>query len=175
MKNINWDRVEEVQEFEKVPPGGYICGITAVKDEPEKEYLIIEYDIAEGKFKGYYKQLYDSKGFWGGSFLKSYKEKAQPFFKAFITALEKSNKDFKFNNDETKLKGKFIGLVLAEEEYKANNGEIKKRLYVAQIHSTEKIKNGEFTVPALKRLNVKNTDIFDNFAQSDDEKLPWEE
>ena len=41
MKKINWKNVEEAKEFEKLPAGGYICGITAVEDVPEKEYLRI--------------------------------------------------------------------------------------------------------------------------------------
>ena len=66
MKNIDWQNVEEVKEYVRVAPGGYVCVITAVEDVPDKEYLRIEYDIAEGENKGYYKALYDSKGVLGG-------------------------------------------------------------------------------------------------------------
>lgn len=176
MKQINWDNVEEVKEFEKVTAGGYICGITAVNDEPDKEYLKVEYDIADGKFKGYYKALYEAKGFWGGSFIRSYKEKALPFFKGFITAVENSNKGFKFDNDETKLKGKYIGLVLGEEEYIGNSNEVKTRLYVANIHSIDKIRKNEYSVPTLKKIVVPEEAMFnaDSYAANSD-SLPWEE
>ena len=151
MKAIDLSNVEEAKEFTRPEPGGYICGITSVEDVPEKEYLRIEYDIAEGDYKNFWRSLYESKSFWGGSFIKSYKEKALPFFKAFITAVEKSNRGFKWANDETALKRKLVGLVLGEEEYQANDGTIKTRLYVDQIHSVEKIKAGEFKIPDLKR------------------------
>lgn len=152
MRPIDLSKVEEAKDFERVTPGGYVCGITNAKDVPEQEYLLIEYDIAEGNLKNYYRQLNDAKGFWGGKFVKSYREKALPFFKGFITAVENSNSGYKWNYDETTLKRKLIGLVFAEEEYKKNDGTIGKRLYVSSVHSVDKIRSGDFTVPPLKKL-----------------------
>ena len=154
MKQIDLSKVEEAKEFERVVPGGYVCGITNVKDVSEKEYLLIEYDIAEGPKKNYYRQLFEAKNFWGASFVKSYKEKALPFFKGFITAIENSNAGYHWDSDETKLKRKLVGLVLGEEEYKKNDGTIGKRLYVDQIHSVDKIRSCDYEIPALKRLNA---------------------
>ncbi len=172
MRNIDWNNVEEAKEFEKVTPGGYVCGITAVENVENKEYLRIEYDIAEGEKKNYYRELYKSKGFWGASFIKSYKETALPFFKAFKTAVENSNKGYTFNNDEKTLVRKLVGLVLAEEEYKANDGKIKTRLYVDQVHSIDKIRSGDFTVPELKKLDVKDSPTTPTFDMSGFEDIP---
>lgn len=160
MKNVNWANVEGAKEFKRVVTGGYVCNIVKVEDFEDKEYLKVYYDIAEGDFKGYYKQLYDAKQFWGGMFFKSYKETALPFFKGFLTAIEKSNSGFAANNfdgDITKLKGKKIGLVLGEEEYISNTNEIKTRLYVAQVHSVDKIKANDFKVPDLKQVERPET------------------
>lgn len=153
MKILNLDNVQEAEEFEKVVPGGYVCGITSVEDVPSKEYLRIEYDIAEGKLKNYYRNLYNNKGFWGGSTIKSYKDKALSYFKGFITSVEESNPGYKWDNDESKLIRKLVGFVLGEEEYEARDGSIKTRLYVARITSADKIRKGDYTVPALKKLN----------------------
>ena len=90
------------------------------------------------------------RGFWGASFIKSYKEKAKPFFKAFKTAVEESNKGYIFNNDENTFKNKLIGLVLGEEEYVVNDI-VKTRLYVASVHSADKIRKGNFQVPNIKK------------------------
>lgn len=182
MKYVDLLNVQEAGS--SLPAGGYICKITKVSDIPEKEYLKIEYDIALGQYVGYYLQLWQSRQFWGGSFMKSYKEKALPFFKGFITATENSNQGFKFDGqDDQSLRGKFIGLVLAEEEYNSNSGEVKKRLYVAEIRSVQNIKDGKFNVPELKKLNTtvaKNN--FDSQAPNgfyvvnepvDDEDLPF--
>ena len=155
MKNVNWADVEENQEYKRLAPGGYVCGIVNVEDVEENEYLKVSYDVVVGDFKGYFKQLHEAKQFWGGTFIKSYKETALSFFKGFLTAIEKSNPNFtvnQFNNDLTKLKGKYIGLVLGEEEYVSKENELKTRLYVAQVHSVDKIKTNDFKVPELKRV-----------------------
>lgn len=183
MRQLNLQNVEEATEFERVVPGGYVCGITQVTDVPEKEYLMIEYDIAEGPKKNYYRQLSDAKGFWGGKFVKSYKEKALPFFKAFITAVERSNSGYTWDNDETKLKRKLVGLVFGEEEYRKNDGSIGKRLYVDQIHSVDKIRNLDYVIPELKRLSApsitepttfSSAPSFEgDFEEIDDDDLPF--
>lgn len=179
MRNVNWGNVQEAQDFKRPAPGGYIIKIVSVEDVEDREYLKIEYDIADGEFKNYYKDLYKSRGFWGGSFIRSYKEKALPFFKAFKTAVETSNPGFEFKNNPESLVGKFCGVVLGEEEYEGNDGAVKKRLYVAQSRSGQVIRNGEFEVPELKKLAKKNdsaasgggTDFMD--MADDDGELPF--
>lgn len=172
MKNVNLQNVEEAKDFERLPAGGYVCGITAVEDVPDKEYLRIEFDIAEGDFKNYYRDLYQSKSFWGGNFIKSYKDKALPFFKGFVTSVENSNPGYKFDYDESTLKRKFVGLVLGEEEYLGNDEVVKTRLYVAQIHSVDKIREGKFEVPKLKKLAQDNSG-FQPVANVNDDDLPF--
>lgn len=178
MKNIDWNNVQEAQEFQRLPAGGYICGIVRVEDVPEKEYLRIEYDIAEGKFKNYYRQQAQRNPDWnwGGVLIRSYKEKALPFFKAFLKSVEKSNQGFKFNNDEKTLVRKLVGLVLAEEEYQKSNGDIGTRLYVAQVHSVGAIRDGEFKVPELKKFSgsvAPETNASYEFQTVSDQDLPF--
>lgn len=152
MRNINWDNVQEASDFPKVTPGGYLARIVAVKDEEDKEYLLISYDFAEGELKGYYKDLAASKGFWGGTFVRSYKEKALPFFKAFKTAVEESNPGYVFQNDPQSLVGKWIGVIIGEEEYWSDRDrKVKIRTYVDQVRSGQAIRAGDFEVPLLKK------------------------
>ena len=150
MKKINWNEVKEAGTF--LPAGGYVCGITSVEDVPDKEYLIFEFDIAEGKFINYYRSLNERKNFWGGTFVKSYKEKALSFFKSMIVCFEKSNEGFKFVDDEKSFKRKRIGLVLSEEEYEKKDGSIGTRLYVSDFKTVEDIRNGKYKVAELKKL-----------------------
>lgn len=97
---------------------------------------------------------YQTHGFWGGSFIRSYKEKALPFFKGFVTCVEKSNPGYRWNGDENGLHRKLIGLVLGEEEYeRSETHEIKKRLIVTGVRCIDDIRNGNFTVPELKKLD----------------------
>jgi hypothetical protein len=159
MRKINdFENVTEQQggEFEKLPVGGYICKITYVEDVPEKEYIKIEFDIADGKYSGWFAETYQRANFWGGKFIRSYKEKAAGFFKGFTTAVEQSNLGYKWAWDEQTLVGKFIGIVLALEEYVGNDGTVKERLYVAQNRSVDAIKKGDYKVPELKALKPED-------------------
>lgn len=158
MKNINWKNVEAARpgEFNRLPAGGYICKITAVEDEPKKEYLKFEFDIAYGEHEGYFRQLYDSKGFWAGHFIKSYKIKAQGFFKQMLECIELSNKNFNaddFGSDERILNGKYIGLVLGYEEYVNNDNNVKQRITVTDFKTAKQIKDNDFEIPTLKTLD----------------------
>lgn len=156
MKRFDMDKVKEASDFQRLQPGGYVCKITGVQDMPDREYLKLEYDIAEGEFKDHYMELYNAKGFWGGTFIKSYKESAKSFFKTFITAVKHSNKDYKWDFDERTLEGKLVGLVLGEEEYPSKDNTIKTRLYVDKIRNIEVIRSGNFEVPPLKKyINPK--------------------
>lgn len=152
MKAIDLNSVQEQQNFARLIPGGYIAKITHVEDVPTKEYLKIEYDIAEGQFAGYFKDLMDRKLFWGGKFVRSYKETALSFFKHFINSIAESNQGFAWTSNESQLIGKKIGIVLAEEEYGKQDGSVGVRLYVADTRSTDKIKSGDFKTPPLKKL-----------------------
>lgn len=173
MKAINLNEVQEAQEFTKLAPGGYICEITCVEDFPDKEYLKLEYDIIDGEFKDYFRNIYNNSGYWIGNFIRSYKNKALPFFKQFIVAVEKSNLRYKWNNDETTLMGKKLGLVIAEEEYLARDGSVKVRNYVASIHESSKILNGDFKVPALKKLPQSEAPASSGIISTGDEPAPF--
>lgn len=182
MKAINLSEVQEAGTGLGLKAGGYVCKITNVEDVPSKEYLYVEFDIAEGEHKDYYKKLQEAKNFWGGSFYKSYKEKALPMLKRFCSAVTKSNSGYIFdagaqNSDEKTLKGKLIGLVLFEEEYIKNNGEIGRRLKVDYECDIEKIRKGEFKVKELKRLpedqRPKENTEFMNVPDNSADEIPF--
>ena len=183
MKPIN--NYENVQastgEFARPSAGGYICKIVDVEDVPMNEqgkgdYLRIEYDSADGEFKGYYKEQFDRwGGNWNASFIRSYKEKAIGMLKHFTNCIEQSNAGYEWDWNEKGLIGKVVGLVLGEEEYQNNAGEIKTKLVVSQVKTVEDIKNGNFKVPAPKKLTTQSsTNDFDPLAPAtDDSDLPF--
>ena len=171
MKKIeNYENVQASSgEFARPTAGGYICKIIDVDDVPMNEqgkgdYLRIEYDIADGELKGYYKEQNDRwGGNWNASFIRSYKEKAQGMFKHFTNCIEQSNAGYEWDWNEKGLIGKVVGLVLGEEEYKNNAGEIKTKLVVSHVKTVEDIKNGNFKIPAPKKLVVENSS--NNFTE----------
>lgn len=176
MKSVAWREANDIAEGKRLQPGGYICRIVSAEDVPDKEYLKISYDIALGDYKDYWKETFDRFGTWNGNFYKSYKEKALPFFKGFMTAVEESNSGYIFNDDERTLTGKLVGLVIGEEEYRKQDGKIGKRFYVDAVRSVEAIKKGEFEVPELKTLTLSPTDVPESFVidhTTDDDDLPF--
>lgn len=154
MRHIDdWDAIQEAGEYEDPAPGAYIAVIRGVEDVEEKEYLSIRWDFAEGAYKGANQGTFDRAGFWPSILRRSYKEKALRFFKSFKTSVEMSNKGWRFDDRNVQgLVGKYFGVVLGEEEYRKNNGDIGKRLYVAQVRSCKAIQEGDFKIPELKRL-----------------------
>ncbi len=161
MRAIN--NFESVQattgEFNRPTAGGYCIEILAVKDVPMNEqtgkgdYLKINYDICHGEFAGYYtKQNEKFGGDWRANFIRSYKESALGMFKHFTNCVEESNTGYKWDWNEKGLEHKYLGVVLGEEEYRKNNGEIGVKLVVKDIKTTEQILKGEFKVPAIKKL-----------------------
>ena len=161
MKPIeNWENVQEPTKFKRLAPGGYICAIKDVKDVPEKEYLEIYFDIVKGDEKGYFQRQYNNdtraNKKWpnAGTLRRSYGKNSESFFKGFITAITSSNKNFTWNWDETKLKNKYFGAVIGEEEYLTQKGKKGIRNNVVFVHSVDAIENGDFDIPQLKVLNV---------------------
>lgn len=184
MKPIN--NFSEVQatsgEFSKPTNGGYCIEIIAVKDVPldantgKGDYLKIDYDICHGEFAGYYtKQNERFGGEWFANFIRSYKEKALGMFKHFINCVQESNPGFVWDWNEQSLVHKYIGVVLQEEEYRKNDGSVGVKLVVKDIKTCEQIMNGEFKVPATKKLAQNaQAQSAPNFVPIDDlDDLPF--
>ena len=171
----NIAEVQEAGEGLRLPAGGYVCRYTKVNDVPEKEYLYMEFDIAEGTYRGYYADLEARAGFWGGHCYRSYKPNAQPMFKRMCSAVTKSNPGFIFDGnqycDERTLEGKLVGMILGEEEYIGNDGSVKTRLNVIRECEVAKIREGKFKVPELKKLNNETVSSgTPDFMKVDDSK-----
>lgn len=186
MKKINdWENIKESSDFKRLEAGAYVCAIKAVEDVPEKEYLKIYFDIVKGDDKGYFQKLYDSdtrkEKKWpiAGTLIRSYKESALSMFKGFITAVEKSNKNYKWDFNEKSLVKKYIGLIIGDEEYLTQKGAKRVRNYVASVRSLEAIEKGDFTIPALKELdesklpevNKPEEKFIDPFADSSNDDV----
>lgn len=104
-------------------------------------------------------------------------------FKRMCSAVAKSNPGFVFdggrqNADESTLVGKYVGLVLGEEEYIGNDGSKKNRLYVHSECDINDIKAGRFKIPELKKLkdegNRRTTDTgFMSVPDNAKEEIPF--
>lgn len=153
MKPIQgYDLINEAGEFERLPAGIYGVRITKVVDNPTEEYLEIYCDITKGEYANYFKKLTDAGMIDTSRSFRSYKTAAVPFFKAFITAVEKTNSGYQWNWDEQTLVGKNVIAVFGEEEYIAKDGSVKVSTKVVEFRSLEAYQSGKLTVPPLKKL-----------------------
>lgn len=187
----NYDATKAYTETKQLPKGGYVLKILAAELETTLKggYAIkLSYDIAEGDFKGFFKEQYkentseDKK--WKGVTkvfvpADSDPEWSQRRFKTTMTAFEESNNGYHFDWDEQKLKGLLIGGVfnLKEWEYEGKTGWA---THFKSFYSVDAIRNEKFKIPedeplktteeALSTMNAGFMDIPDS---PDDEGLPF--
>jgi hypothetical protein len=152
----NQYKATEDGEFKSLPAGAYLAKITSATDDTEKEYLKLEFEITEGEFAGFCSETYQRAKFWLLHSVRSYSEKARPFFNGFITAIEHSNPGFTWAWDEKALVGKAIGLIVGERDYLDKNGDLKSGIEIAQIRSVQTIREGKFKVPEKKQLSAED-------------------
>ena len=81
MKKIaDYATTQAAKEFNRMPAGGYVCIIKKVEDHPDKEYLTVEVDVAEGEYKNYALDTMERAGFWPLKFNRFYGSRSLKFF-----------------------------------------------------------------------------------------------
>lgn len=201
-KPNNYDEIQINEDFTPIELGGHkgiimsaeeytsditgntslrVCVDTA-KDDKQPNYFSEQYknDKRDAKEKK-----------WSNSAVKyvSLKddESCVKMLKAFITAIENSNKNFKYdwNKETTQLKGKEVGLVFGLEEYTNQDGELKTTAKLTQFRSIDKV--GNVKIPKVKLLDgsfvdyeeykngkkINNTIDNDAVEITDDDLLPF--
>lgn len=168
-------------EYEQLEAGGYVCIIKGIAVE-EKEYgelMRIKFDIVEGDMAGFYRRVYMNKksknadAKWPGMYYQTIKETDLRFFKGFITAIEESNSGFIWNWNENELVGKLFGGIFGEEEYLNNKNEIKTTVKCRFIRNVDNIRNGNFTIPAIKKVTGADQFTRNGFTVTHDDDLPF--
>jgi hypothetical protein len=151
----------------QLPKGGYVAKILDCKEESSATgytWLSISFDIAEGEHKGHFAEQYkantNENKKWRGTynaFIPSedsqYYDENLTKFKTMIANIEESNPGYHWDWDETKLKGKMVGVIFGEKEFETESNGIIILTECRGIRSVECIKNGKFKMPALKKLN----------------------
>lgn len=151
----------------QLPKGGYVAKILDCKEESSATgytWLAISFDIAEGEYKGHFAEQYkantNENKKWRGTynaFIPSedsqYYDENLTKFKTMIANIEESNPGYHWDWDETKLKGKMVGVIFGEKEFETESNGIIILTECRGIRSVECVKNGKFKMPALKKLN----------------------
>ena len=166
-------------EVSTIKSGGYICRILGMREEKSKngsDMIVMAFDIAEGDFADYYtKRFNDEKKtkpeakFKGTYYIlpKKADGSTNPYWKGLISCIEKSNNiTLPDEFDDSLLKGKLFGGLFRKEEFEENKWVTK----LSAIRTVDKIKSGDFEVPADKALPKT---IFSINNDISDEDLPF--
>ena len=165
----NWDRTPAYDgQGERMTPGGHICKIMDAKVETSRtgrEQMVLALEIAENsELDGFYGRQFQRRrqnqqpgvnnAVWPCRFFQGTQDSsgnASPYFKGMIKAIEESNAAYKWNWQESSLKGLKIGFIFREEEYADFNGEIRTNVKPAFVCSVQRVREG-VEIPAKKTL-----------------------
>lgn len=166
----NWNEVREFSDSQKLPLDAYVCKIrrAAVQNNGYGDQLCLLLDIHEGEFAGFYDNDFknntnqDKK--WKGVLRvwlpkddgSEKDEWTKSAFKGMVTAFEKSNHGYQWNWDEASLVGKLIGVLFRNEEWEYNN-KTGWTVRPFKTISVDRVREGDFTLPADKPLKNKST------------------
>lgn len=173
MKPINnWDNVTPYSggSAEKLPAGGYVGKIIGAKiaeyngRDGKFEKLEIALDVNDGPFIDYFKNQFESSTLadkkWKGVYRLNVPTQdgsdtdnfRQRLLKSAINAIEDSNAKYKWDWDESKLKGKKIGFLVRDKEYEFNG----KHGFYPEIFALIPVQDaaeGKFEIPKPKLLD----------------------
>lgn len=151
----DFDKVEAkgMEDFKGLPIGAYECviigGAPHTNPDSGKKTFKVAVDIASGEFKDYFKKRFDANTNedkkWDNNAVRylAYEGDNVAYFKGFITCVENSNPGYKWNWDETTLKGKKICGVFQYEEYEKQDGTRNVKVRLNKFRSMDKIKEVE--------------------------------
>ena len=176
-------------DFDVLPAGGYIAKIIDVDDRTWSGHSepahLIHMDIAEGEHMGIYQK--NNQGadkarwltYWFAEPMKSSPEWLLSKVGGIQTSLAESNDNVNLS-DPHSWKGKYVGVVVGDEEAESNSGTVYTRPYVNYICSTIRIRKGEgqpggYKIPKIKKLDapaprpVQAADLPDTFSAAEDD------
>lgn len=167
----NYDEAKKNASFqssEQLPEGAYVCKIMAVKYQEGKDgnsdILTVQFDIAEGDHKGFFRNQYDSdtredKKWKGktnifipkddGSEKDTWTKNA---FARWTNAIEDSNPGYEWDWDEKKWKDKILGIVFGTTGTRIEGKDITYTEARFPI-SAEKARKGDFRAAKFKSKN----------------------
>ena len=172
----NWNEIEAkgMEDFKSLPIGAYECVIKEANvhksEQSGKESFRVAVDIAKGEYKDYYQKRYDNNTNenkkWDNNACKYFGlgETGLPFLKGFITCVENSNNGYKWDWDESKLKGKTIACIFRYEEYEKQDGTKGVKTRLSQFRSIDKLEElKDERYDSIKLLNGTYMDIDDYY------------
>ena len=175
----DFDKVEAkgMDDFRGLPIGAYECVIKDARlnhnEETGKNTLKISIDIASGEYKDYFLKAYETDTRidrkWNNNAVRylAYEGDNVAFFKGFLTVIENSNIGYKWDWDETKLKGKKVCGVFQYEEYEKQDGTRGIKVRLSKFRSLDKLKDIEVS-DSIKMLDGSYVSYDDYMERKED-------
>lgn len=180
MKKIeNWNEIEAkgMDDFRGLPIGAYECVIKDARlnhnEETGKNTLKISIDIASGEYKDYFLKAYETDTRidrkWNNNAVRylAYEGDNVSYFKGFLTVIENSNIGYKWNWDESTLKGKKVCGVFQYEEYEKQDGTRGIKVRLSKFRSLDKMKDIEVS-DSIKMLDGSYVSYDDYMERKED-------
>ena len=177
----DFDKVEAkgMDDFRGLPIGAYECVIMDARvnhnEQSGKDTFKVSVDIASGEFKDYFRKMYENDTRidrkWNNNAVKylSYTGDNVAYFKGFITTVENSNANYKWDWDETKLKGKKVCGVFQYEEYEKQDGAKGIKVRLNKFRSLDKL--GEIEVSDSIKLLDGSYVSYDDYMERKEDKF----
>jgi len=187
---------ESGNNVKQLPAGAYVAQILDAKvegNEPDQR-LVVYLEIYEGPFKGWYMQKYNAQKERGSNYEVRYKgilriripnpdnknamypESDQRRFNDMIAKLQNSNPNTVFFTengfDETLMKGKLIGISVADDEYNGN-----RFTKPVRFENVDDVRNGTVNPIRPREPEPAPAPVMDQTSgmQVVTEKLPWDD
>lgn len=188
MKKFDVEIKRSATGSDPLPVGGYVAKImnAEVKEYNWGEVLVISFDIAEGDYKDFFANQYkantneDKK--WKGNFRINVPQESNKWFESqkrsfgnAIACIEESNSGYHWDWDETKLKGKTVGVLFRNFEWEVN-GNAGWSTECGCFISADDVRNGNFRMMKdrpLKNRTTTQTATFETVEAISDEDLPF--
>lgn len=183
MRHVNWGNVSASSDgdFERLEPGPYVAKVVTMTDKPEKEYVELVYDIAEGPRAGFYSDDWGLQHPYAHHVFLSYKDTALGMLKGRLEAIQASNPGFDpfAAWDAGRLDmfyGRLLGINLQEEEYRRRDGDVGTSLSVCQVVPAQDVRDGKIKARAPKKLDGTQAAPKPSTAavEDDDIKMPFD-
>lgn len=187
-----------------LPAGVYVGKILGAKVENQTiggrniDRLVIQMDVAEGEYKDHYLKSYEASK--GGMYTPKFKgvlrlnipqagDQYESMNKRILQgaawALEQSNKNYKWDWDETKLKGLSVGFCVRDADFLIDDAEGVRTgttTEICRLESVDRVRSGEAKTP--KKRELKEADkqrlaeqqtatAANSYVPVDDEELPF--
>ena len=153
------------------PPGAYVAEIQGVKTEMGydnvHEQIVVMVEITEGEYKGQYHKVFeDNKNSFGDSVkykgtlrlippIPGDEEWRKSRFEGNLWCVEQSNDGYHWDWDETKLKGKKVGINVRKSIYIGNDDKEHETTEIGRLETVQDVKDDK--VKPLKDRRPKNS------------------